>query len=147
MKRKLAFFLVLLVLAVPALFACGQIEDGNGPDDRSLVTLTEADILKTMNSYATVGTVKSERGNECSYRAKRFSGVFTVTEIVCEEETTLRSRILCEAGNLRAVLLSDGAITYDLPIGEDGELTLAPGRYKVRIAGESARFSLTLRYE
>lgn len=147
MKKRLALLLVLLLLVLSFLTACGQIEDGNGPDDFALVTLTDADILKTLNSYSTVGTVKTELWNQCTYRAKKFSGVFTVTEISCEEELTLTSSILCEAGNLRVVLVKDDAIVLELPIREEGSFTLSPGRYKVRIAGESARFSLTLKYE
>jgi hypothetical protein len=147
MKKRLALLLVLLLLAVSLLTACGQIEDANGPEDQSLVTLTDADILNPLNSYATVGTVKTELWNKCTYRAKKFSGVFTVTELSCEEELTLSSSILCEAGNLRAVLVKDDEIVLELPLREEGSFTLSPGRYKVRIAGESARFSLTLKYE
>ena len=45
MKKRLALLLVLLLLVLSFLTACGQIEDGNGPDDFALVTLTDADIL------------------------------------------------------------------------------------------------------
>ncbi len=144
MKKRLILLLVLLLLAMPVLTACGQIEDTNGADDRSLVTITDADILASLNSYSTVGTVKTELGNECTYRARRFSGVFTLTEFSCEAGMTLCSSVSCEEGNLRVVLVRDGAIALDLPIGEDATVTLAPGHYKVKIAGESARFSVSL---
>ena len=151
MKTKITLLLLTVLLLIPILTACGHIEDTNGPSDPTVVTITDDKILSGVNSYTQVMAVKTEVGRRATYKADKFSGVTTVISIpyAVGTEMPIRTSILCEEGNLRVVLIHEDEILCDLPLGE-GQVTVIsePRRdYKIKIAGESTKFSLELEYE
>lgn len=149
MKRKIALLMILCIGVVFCLCAC-HIEDKNGPDDYSLVEITEERIKGGVSSYSQVMAVSNETQNGVEYDCKKFSGVKTIKKITYTGGIRLEINydLEVDSGNFRAVLIHDGEIVMDLPIGEDQHIVIDnPKRsYEIRIAGESADFEIELEY-
>ena len=150
MKRKIALLIVLCIGVVFCLCAC-HIEDKNGPDDYSLVEITDEKILKNTTSYTQTGAVASESQHEVEFDCRKFSGVKTLKKITYTGGIRLEINydIELDGGNFRAVLIHDGEIVMDLPVGEDQQIVIdSPKRsYEIKIAGESADVEIELEYK
>ena len=150
MKRKIALLIVLCIGVVFCLCAC-HIEDKNGPDDYSLVEITDEKILKNTTSYTQTGAVASESQHEVEFDCRKFSGVKTLKKITYTGGIRLEINydIELDSGNFRAVLIHDGEIVMDLPIGENQQIVIdSPKRsYEIKIAGESADVEIELEYK
>lgn len=152
--------LVILGVAVFFLFFNGmeQIEDVNGPDDYSLATLTDADILA--NTLQSVGGPKRTTGrltlpsgwalsDGVELWSDEFSGVAEIlwAEYILPSDFCLDlSSFTVESGNFRMVVINNGEIIAEIQPGEDVQCLIEglTGTTAVRIAGESAAFSITM---
>ncbi len=150
MKRKIALLLVLCIGVIFCLCAC-HVEDKNGPDDYSLVEITDEKILKNSSSYTQTGAITSESQHKVEFECQKFSGVKSLKKISYTGGVRLEINydIELDKGNFRAVLIHDGEIVMDLPIGEDQTIVIdSPKRsYEIKIAGESAEVDIELEYK
>ena len=151
MKRFLCLITVLSLLL--CLAGCGGIEDTNGPDDFSLVTITDEDICGGRFSSSAVMSSTFTSGNKTTLKIKKFSGVKDSPDarVKANGETLIwRTAITVTAGNFRACIVRDNEeIVGEFPIDGTGEVKIenAAGTYYLRIAGESAAFSLVYTLE
>ena len=151
MKRKILCLIFCLAMVL-SLASCtvGHIKDTNGENDLSLGTIDDERLLKGVSSYVQNMAVKSEKDGIITYKANKFSGVYVLKKIpyAVGKQMTIKTDIIVEEGNFRAVLIQNGEIIKDLPLGES-QITIIdePRRdYEIRIAGESAKFNLQLEY-
>lgn len=153
MKRFLCLITVLSLLF--CLAGCGGIEDTNGPDDFSLVTITDEDICSGKLSYSAMMSSTTNINNKLTLKIRKFSGVkepdSPVARVKTNGETLIfRTDITVTAGNFRACIVRDNEeIVGEFPIDVAGEVRIenAVGTYSLRIAGESAAFSLVCTLE
>ena len=150
MRKRLLPALCILLLLPLLLTACRQIEDTNGPDDISLCTLTEEEILDKSPSYSAVSSITSTQNGKRTLRIKKLSGVYALDSHLASGNTlTITLSTTLHEGNLRIVVLCDGNYVADMPVGQNETLTLqnADGhRYQVRLAAESAKLDATLTF-
>ena len=149
MKRKIAI-LVLLCIGVSFCLCACHIEDKNGPDDYSLVEITEEKLINGASAYTQTQSITNETKNSVEFDSKKFSGVKTLKKITFAGGIRLEINydIELDSGNFRAVLIHDGEIVMDLPVGENQQIVIDnPKRsYEIRIAGESADVEIELEY-
>lgn len=160
-----ALFLCLQLCGCTVLYGelFVEISDQNG-DDISLTVLTDVDICAEIPEYYCFecsiypySDVEEIEGdffeiedtiNACANSS--FSGVgsiqstFGKTEVIVWNVTSK-----LESGNLRIVLvdLETKRIIYDFKINEEDQFVLnnaIEGKYEIRVAGESAEFSITV---
>lgn len=147
MKKFLAIVLTLAVLA--GLSGCmSHIEDTNGPDDTSLTTLTDEDILGRSLSCTKLMSSTVTRGNTTRCKAGKFSGVEDLYEsdLIWASGTTISVDAAVTEGNARLVLLLDGEIIHEFDVNGTGQtfsLGEFSGKLCLRIAGESAKYDIT----
>ena len=128
-----------------------HIEDTNGPDDLSLQTITEENIIKL--DYGAVGGPTITRNNVISktveFSAKKYTGV---TEILYDDYLLASDFYLdissfeVYEGNFQMVVVCNDEIVATLEPGAIVECHLedVKGYISLRIAGESASFSFTM---
>lgn len=141
--------LVVWMLLNPAK----QIEDTNGPDDQTLATITDADIVASSISSTgtsistgvnfTVGGVHVSSG--VKFHSDQFSGVeeiFTVDYLLPSDFELNLSSFTVDGGNFKMVVVHDDEIIATIEPGEDVKYSIEniTGTVSLRIAGESASF-------
>ena len=162
-KKSFPTILIVLVAAVVAavwLMMPGieHIEDANGPDDTSLATLTEADILA--DSIADTGFLSTHRGSidlpggwSIGSGVKISSDKLTgVTELLWADYLLPSdfylnlSLFTVEEGNARLYVVNNDQIVAVLEPGEDVTCLLEDltGRTAVRLVTESAAFTIVI---
>ena len=149
MKRLLVFLLTVSFML--SLTACGiEIEDTNGPDDYSLETITDENIIN-MDLGASGSAASSDDASQVvKYSSKNFSGV----EEICFVNRTMASEvvidlstIMVKEGNFRLVVVYNDEIVHDFDLEEMSQqfkLEDVEGNVSVRIAGESASYEFYL---
>ena len=145
--KKILFLTVALLLIAICITCVGcvsQIEDTNGESDTSLCSITDQDIVKG-NSAVSVGSVSNKRNDRGTLSVNKFSGVQTVDTInVRDVAESVTCTATVESGNFRVVIVRDGKIYADMKTdGAPNTITLTePGKYDLKIAGESAKFEM-----
>lgn len=147
--KKLAIFLVIATLCLGfSSCAIGHIEDTNG-ENTSLCQLNEEDILG-INSITEVFSFTTTVNNKTTYKVNKMSGVKTIKKLsrIEGEALVINSNIVLKDGNFRAVVVCNGEIACDIPIGENQTTRIENpnGSYEIRIAGESAGFEITMEF-
>lgn len=149
------------ILAAVVFFFFGgmeQIADVNGPDDHSLATLTEADILA--DSFQCVGGPNRNMGrinlpggwtisDGVELWSDEFSGVADIlwADYILPSDFSLDlDSFEVTGGNFRMMVINNGEIIADIHPGENVQCLIEglTGYTVVRIAGESAAFRITL---
>ena len=130
MKRKIAI-LVLLCIGVSFCLCACHIEDKNGPDDYSLVEITEEKLINGASAYTQTQSIINETQNSIDFDCEKFSGVKTLKKITFIGGIRLEINydIELDSGNFRAVLIHDGEIVMDLPVGEDQQIVIDNPRH------------------
>lgn len=162
-KKSFPTILIVLIAAVIAAVwlmmpGIDPIEDVNGPDDTSLATLTEADILS--DSIADKGSRTIYRGSidlpngwsigsGVKISSDELSGVTEIlwANYILPSDFYLEvSMFAVEAGNARLYIVNNDQIVAVLEPGEDMTCLLEDltGRTAVRLATESADFTLVI---
>lgn len=124
-----------------------HIEDTNGPDDYSLTTITDENIIN--RDIGALGNKRSTSilsGDLVEFSSKKFTGV---TEILYNNYVGKSDFVLnllnfnVTEGNLRMVVVHDGEIVAELEPGMFVEYRLEDisGYVSLRIAGESAAYT------
>lgn len=145
MKKAISLLLTALLLC--ALTACGsvKIEDTNGPDDFSLNTITDQNILKL--DLPSGGYGVRTTSNLATCYGKEFSGVTEIlsTNLIAGTFAVDLMDFTVTGGNFRMVVVNDGKIVADIAPGTDQiSLDGLKGDVSLRIAGESAAFSFSM---
>ena len=146
MKRILCLLLIVMLFS---LTSCSHIEDTNGPDDYSLTTLSEENILNRKGSTTTVGTVRTKSligGNlKGSYKVSKVSGVSTIIKFECKG-TTVKFEIdfTVTSGNAILAVVSDGTIVRKIEANQvvEFEVNNSKDTYQLVIVGESAKANI-----
>ena len=150
MKKLLC--LVLICLLLFSMTACGTEEyaDTNGPDDYTLQTITDENIIKMdiggsgfSHKESNLFGITSEE-----YYSKNFNGVYRLylTNYVLPSDAIIRiSYINVHSGNFKMVAVLNDEIYYEFPIGtfsEDFYFEDMKGTFAIYCAGESADFEM-----
>ncbi len=156
-KEKLitAAIIAAVAAAVVWLFFGGidHIEDTNGPDDYSLTTVTDEDIIN-MNLGAkgykkSTGSISlGENFSATSgviFSADQFTGVYEVlfdNYIIPSDFALTISGFSVSGGNFKMVVVNDSEIIATIDPAETNEIRIddLTGYVSLRIAGESAAF-------
>lgn len=134
------------------------IPDTNGPDDHSLVTITDENILNLdMGAHMPLGKRSSKLeignitiGSDIEFSSGDFSGVYELmyNNFFLDSDVYLRLNYLkVNSGNFRMVVVYNGEIIHEIqPSDEPIELLLEDlnGTVSVRIAGESADYEFSM---
>jgi len=144
--RKIVILLLSAMFAL-SLASCGvEIADTNGPDDISLVEITDQNILKMDIGAAGYGESTSGESKRTKYTGNSFSGVAEVylTNYIGKSDVIIDVTDLeVESGNFRLVVLLNEEIIHEFKPGEQLqtlELEDIKGTLSIRMAGESAKF-------
>ena len=147
MKKHILLLLILLILAL-TLTGCKTYEDTNGPDDLSLQTLTEENILRG-GSCTKVGSVETVANDLHTVRTKTLNGVDTLETFSGSGSYTIQLSSEITNGNARLVLCTGDRILHDFGLNSENQswtFTVGHSNVYLRIAGESCGFSLKYRY-
>lgn len=152
MKGKLPLLLVALVLVAVALFwifgdGIEHIEDTNGPEDISLTTITDSNIIN--RDIGSIGgpTISQSvlTGDGYEFSAKKFTGVYEILydNFIGTSDFWLDlTNFSVTEGNFRMVVVHNDQIVAELTPDMFVEYRLEDitGTVSLRIAGESAAF-------
>ena len=120
-------------------------EDKNGPDDFTLETITEEDIL---NGYSVVSVKQSlvRKNNEYKYSVKKLSGVEEIFKgSFKDEDVAITLDTSVESGNAQIVLVYKGMILKRFLLNSENQvfsMTGLNGEIKILVAGESAKVNV-----
>lgn len=149
--KKILCALLVLVFAF-GLTACGvEIADNNGPDDYSLATITEENIINQdlgASSYTmSPGSEDDKYMTELTkFKAKEFSGVaqLYMTNYIGKSDVAVDvSNLTVNSGNFALMVLLDGEIVHEFKHGElmeTFEMKDINGTFEIVMAGETANF-------
>lgn len=144
---KKLFSMLLALLMVLTLFACGsEYEDTNGDDNFELETITDDDIihLRTGSSGMSYKEVSVGSVSSREYSSKNFNGVDEVfqTNYIGDSDVTVSIGYLrVTAGNFRMVVINNDEIIFDVPLDSTAETYIFEdmnGSFSIHVAGESA---------
>ena len=159
-SHRLLIGVGIIAMAVCFLFAgcMEQIEDVNGPDDHSLATLTDADLLA--DSRQCVGGPNRSTGrinlpggwtisDGVELYSREFSGVADIlwADYILPSDFCLNiDSFAVNGGNFRMVVINNDEIIAEIEPGENIVCRIdgLTGYTIVRIAGESADFSICM---
>ena len=140
--------LICVTLGMCSCFLFKHIEDTNGADDYSLCTITEERICSGATSSVEFGAVSTSFGSETKYSVQKMSGVKVLSKTNADPANTYVCTITSSvtSGNLRVCFVNKGKIVYDVEINKTVhvELSNLSGTLELRVAGESAAFSITV---
>jgi len=151
MKKKL-IAMVLTLGCVFSLTACGpEIPDENGPDDNSLATITEENIIQMDLGASAYSTSYSSDDEDymtkmTKVKGKDFSGVvelWGVNLLGKSDQTIDLSTIQVDSGNFQLMATLDDEIVHvfdNEEMMQTYELRDSNGYFAIKMAGETADF-------
>lgn len=138
MKKILIILMFLFILVGCSI---GQIEDKNGPDDYTVVTITDKQILSNNNKYMEYGSVTVTKDNKTVINISKFSGIKEVLKFTKKTDVTISS--IVEKGNFRIIIVTSDNNLKDIEINKKVDVTFNSGD-KLKIVGESAKIDLII---
>lgn len=146
------FLCLLLLFMVFGLTSCSHIEDTNGPDDYSLETFSDEDIIygsSTSTTFMVLETYSVLNGKSTgSYSVGKLSGVITVLEDDwSNRKLKFDIKFTCESGNAVVAVVSNNQIVRKIEANQDVifEVVNSGYEYEIVLVGESAK--VELKYE
>lgn len=148
-KKILTIVGVIAFIAIGIIWIFGRgiehIEDTNGPDDYSLTTITDENIINLDVSAINVKTQNSLISDTITYSSNKFSGVYEVflDNVITNYFEITVNHTQVNSGNFRMVLLVNDEIVHDFNLNkltQTYSMENVAGTVSLRIAGESADF-------
>ena len=143
--------LVVAVVVLVGVFLGGteHIEDTNGPDDYTLTTITDENIIKQDMGALNVSKSTGLLNDGVTFKSDKFSGVYRVfqTNFFFDSDFLMDvAGFWVNSGNFRMCIVNDGKIIATVEPGMFAtcELSDLNGSFELVIAGESADFEFTL---
>ena len=150
--------ILLSVVAVVVLICGGismlnsdleHIEDTNGPEDYSLATITDEDIISNEMGSLNVSKSTGLLNNGITFSSKKFTGIYRVflTNFLFNSDFMMDvAGFYVHDGNFRMVIVNEGKIIAEVEPDMFAECRLQDlnGSFELIIAGESAGFEFTL---
>lgn len=150
MKKVLCLLLALMFALT--ITGCGiEIADENGPDDTSLATITEENIINMdlgASSYSMSPSSEDENymNSLTKFKGSEFSGVAEIyyTNFLGKSDVIVNlENIVVNSGNFKVVVLLNDEIVHEFnneDMAQSFRMDDIKGYYSVRIVGESADF-------
>ncbi len=151
--KSIIMFPIFLIIFVGVLiwgFSTGidHVEDTNGAEDISIVTITDMDMVN-MN-YGSRGFTKTESTKGVKFHSKKFTGVHEIfynnyignNNVVSLDFT----EFTVKEGNFVLIVVNEGKILARLTPDDPLEHTFEniTGNFSVRAVGESASFTIRM---
>lgn len=150
--------LLYILIAVAVVVICGysflnsdlkHIEDTNGPEDYTLTTITDENIIKQDMGALNVSKSTGLLNDGVTFKSDKFSGVYRVfqTNFFFDSDFLMDvAGFWVNSGNFRMCIINDGKIIATVEPGMFAtcELSDLNGSFELVIAGESADFEFTL---
>ena len=150
--------LLYILIAVAVVVICGysflnsdlkHIEDTNGPDDYTLTTITDENIIKQDMGALNVSKSTGLLNDGVTFKSDKFTGVYRVfqTNFFFDSDFLMDvAGFWVNSGNFRMCIVNDGKIIATVEPGMFAtcELSDLNGSIELVIAGESADFEFTL---
>ena len=150
--------LLYILIAVAVVVSCGysfmtselkHIEDTNGPDDYTLTTITDENIIKQDMGALNVSKSTGLLNDGVTFKSDKFTGVYRVfqTNFFFDSDFLMDvAGFWVNSGNLRMCIVNDGKIIATVEPGMYAtfEMSDLNGSFELVIAGESADFEFTL---
>lgn len=147
---KKLFTIVFILFLSLTLTSCSHIEDTNGPDDYSLVEISNDEIVSGKSYSTSVGKLTTQTGRTIKLKISKFSGVENVQSFkTTNSDITFTVSIEVTQGNFKAVLVQNNKIIHEFNNNQNNQIvkvSKGTGSVAVYIAGESAKFNLTIEY-
>lgn len=151
--KGLILFPIIIIVVVAMLIwalstAIDHVEDTNGDEDISIVTITDMDIVN-MN-YGSRGLVRAESVSGAKIHSKKFTGVHEIfyNNYIGKNNTVTFSFTEFEVkeGNFSLVVVNEGQIIATLEPSDSLSYTFEniTGSFSVRAVGESASFTIRM---
>lgn len=124
-----------------------HIEDKNGPDDYSLVSISDVQIIdKTMGCMGPGWSKSFKHPNKVKFHSDKFTGVYEVlyaNYIGDSDFDLVITDFVVTEGNMKMVVVHEDEIIAVIEPGEYNEIYIEglSGYVSLRIAGESAAYS------
>ena len=149
--KKILCLIMALGFAVLAAGCGPEIADTNGPDDYSLATITEENVINQdlgCSSYTMSPGSEDENYlvETTKFKGKEFSGVAQIymTNFIGKSDVYVDvSNLAVDSGNFALYAVLDGEIVHEFKIGElmeTFELKDINGTFELVMAGETADF-------
>ena len=150
--------LLYILIAVAVVVICGysflnsdlkHIEDTYGPDDYTLTTITDENIIKQDMGALNVSKSTGLLNDGVTFKSDKFTGVYRVfqTNFFFDSDFLMDvAGFWVNSGNFRMCIVNDGKIIATVEPGMFAtcELSDLNGSFELVIAGESADFEFTL---
>ena len=147
MKKILCF--ILLVFMSITMTSCTHLEDSNGENDYSVVSITDEDILSFGHSYISVGsfTLRKKTGDliEGTFKVQKLSGILQIDEFKYNSQYfTFSYDFTCTKGNAMLAIVSNGEIVKKIEANTNSSFKLNNNKkyYTTYLVGESANVQL-----
>lgn len=149
LKKILPTVLAVVLVAVVVIWFAGDdlehIEDTNGPEDFTLQTITDENIIRRDIGAIGIGENSGIISDTVTYSSDKFTGVYEVygESIITNRYEITVNHAQVDAGNFRIVLCVDDRIVHEFALNELTQtfvLEDVRGYVSLRIAGESADF-------
>ena len=150
--------LLYILIAVAVVVICGysflnsdlkHIEDTNGPEDYTLTTITDENIIKQDMGALNVSKSTGLLNDGVTFKSDKFTGVYRVFQTNFFFDSDFLRDVAgfwVNSGNFRMCIVNDGKIIATVEPGMFAtcELSDLNGSFELVIAGESADFEFTL---
>ena len=152
MKREKKLITILVIPFLLCLTGClASNKDSNGPNDYSLTTMTEDDIIENKRPVLEMGAIRKSINNKTSISVMKFYGI-KVLEKIRPNGTDINLVIEPEVkkGNLAVVICTENTIVQEIPVNCGEQKITIPYRDEpifLKVAGESAKYNLSYEFE
>lgn len=137
----------LLIICFLFMVSCSHIEDTDNTNN-NLLTIKDENIIEGMSNVST-GRISSSKQSNDEYigtiKVTKMSGVESIKSISGKgQKLIFNIKNTLETGNFEIVIVHNDVIIHNFGLNEESEFIIeeADGTYYLKIAGESAKFSL-----
>jgi len=126
-----------------------HIEDTNGPDDYSLTTITDENIITQDMGALNISKTTGFLNDGITFKSNKFTGVYRVfqTNFLFDSDFLMDiAGFHVNSGNFKMVIINEGKIiaTLEPDMFVTCQLSDLNGSFELVIAGESADFEFSL---